>query len=170
MRIKEFAAIIIILIALNSCSVTNIKDKVGVVDLSPKSNEDYIVELGNQTLLDKDYYSNYKNFNFIHTTEGVDREKIIGIVRTINPDYFNGISELEVIYSNPEARLDDKGGWYYSDNNKITIYDYNYSSGLLYGMILHELKHHYCWLKFKDLSHDKCFLDTPIDKEYGQIK
>lgn len=52
--------------------------------------------------------------------------------------------------------------------NRSNCYSYFYS-------LLHELKHHYCYLnKYywnnTNQSHQGCFLDTPIDKKFGYIE
>ena len=116
------------------------------------------------------FKGDYNNFDFIYTY-GVDKERIINIISSITPKYFDGISELEVIYSNSESIR----GWYYPDNAKITIYDFNYGDSFIRRNILHELKHHYCWTKGYtwntiEESHQGCFLHTPIDDEFGFVK
>ena len=151
-------------------------------------------EVNNVNISQYNYKGDYDNFDFIYTY-GVDKERIINIVSTINPKYFEGVSELEVIYSNKQTTLDNVYGWYYSDNAKITIYDFNYSDNYIKRNILHELKHNFCLIKERDsfnrcltansyisndfdntelwyyCYHDEgCFLNTPIDEEYGFIK
>ena len=140
---------------------------------------------------------NYEDYDFIHTY-GVEKERIINIISTINPKYFEGVNVLEVI--NSKCRLDGCGGridcYYYSDIVKIKCRIDFESDEWIKRNILHELKHHYCLNQEREnfdsclkenpnkiitdgfdnsrlwdyCYHDEgCFLDTPIDQEYGFI-
>ena len=139
------------------------------------------------------FRGDYDNFDFIHTY-GVDKERVISIVSTINSAYFKGINDLEVIHG--KFRLNNEADcYYYSDNAKIRCRIDFESDEWLKRKILHELKHHYCLTKEREsfsycikenagmtdgfnntklwdyCYHDEgCFLDTPIDKEYGFIR
>lgn len=118
-----------------------------------------------------DFREAYEDFNILRTY-GVEKEKMMGIIYKINPIYFDKLNEIEVIYSNRDALNSNIGGWYYVDSRKITIYYYNEGDEFVKHIILHELKHHYCNIKNgnAEINHQGCFLDTPIDKEYGYIK
>ena len=118
---------------------------------------------------------NYSNFylskpNFIYTA-GVPIERIINILKPINPEYFEGVSRIEFINTN-KFISSSKDGWYYADIRSIRIFvDYE-SDEFLRRVVMHESKHHYCYQKSGNPEplHLGCFLDTPIDKEYGFIK
>lgn len=137
---------------------------------------------------------NYSNYDFIRTHD-YSKEKIIEIVKTINPIYFEGVKELEVIHTNKQATQYPEDGWYYSDNNHIRIMEWGQSEASIKRTILHELKHHYCLTKERqdfddcikinsgmsdgfdnaklwDYCYHKtgCFLNTPIDEEYRFIR
>lgn len=111
---------------------------------------------------------NYSNYDFI-TTYGYSKEKIIEIVKTINPVYFEGVRELEVIHTNKQVTKYPEDGWYFTSNNKIQIMEFGQSEDYIKRMILHELKHHFCYINHGEISHTDCFLSTPIDDEYGFI-
>lgn len=165
---------ILILLLLASCTPQKIssgtKDKMLLPDISKATPSSILKEAinisENITLLNADYA--YDNFDFIKAY-GINKERIIKIVTAINPKYFKGINEMEVIHSKKQDARRQADGWYYLDSSKITIYTYDESDGYIAGIILHELKHHYCWVNQQDLSHNKCFLDTPLDKEYGGL-
>ena len=126
---------------------------------------------------------------------GVNESYAIGIIEDINPKYLDGINILEFRHGNPSYRSYD--GVYYSDSRKIVVYVYDTEWKSYYRrVVLHELKHHYCLTKERNLfnncikskpiaadgfTHNSelwdycyheqgCFLNTPIDKEYGFIK
>lgn len=125
--------------------------------------------------------------NFIYTA-GVPIDRIINILKPINPEYFEGVERIEFIKTN-KFWSNSKDGWYYSDSRSIRIFvDYE-SDEFLTRVALHELKHNYCLTKERDsfnkcieknldnseswdyCYHDEgCFLNTPIDKEYGFIQ
>ena len=113
---------------------------------------------------------NYSNFylsksNFIYTA-GVPLERIINILKPINPIYFEGIARIEFVKTN-KFISNSRDGWYYSDSKSIRIFvDYE-SDEFLRRVVLHELKHHYCYTNFNnvEINHQGCFLNTPIDKE-----
>ena len=128
----------------------------------------------------------YKNnFNKIQTY-GINKTRIKTIISGMNPEYFNDLNLLEVIYSNSQATKSNINGMYYSDNKQITLWVYDESDNYIRYLILHELKHHYCLTKERDdfdrclklnnqmwdycYHNEGCFLNTPIDKEYGIIK
>lgn len=117
------------------------------------------------------YTYKYDNFDFV-SVYGVDKQRMTNIITTINPKYFDRIQNIRFIYSNKDA-MSNSGTQIQSNynqyTNKITIYVYDELDHIIKIMILHELKHHYCWQTANDISHDKCFLNTPIDKEYGFI-
>ena len=116
-------------------------------------------------------FATYINdFNSIQTTDGISIVRIKAIVSDLKLEYFKGLNVLQIVYSNPETRLNQANGMYYTGHAQITLWIYNESDGYIRYLLLHELKHHYCWQFDKSYSHDGCFLDTPIDKEYGFIK
>ena len=145
-------------------------------------------------LVQKNYSSFYlSKSNFIYTA-GVPIEKIINILKPINPEYFEGVTEIDFIKTN-KFISNSKDGWYYYDSKSIKIFvDYE-SNEFLTRTILHELKHHYCLTKEMDsfekclkensnmtygfdnvelwdyCYHDEgCFLNTSIDEEYGFVQ
>lgn len=142
----------------------------------------------------KDYSSFYlSKSNFIYTA-GVPIEKIISILKPINPEYFKGITRIEFVKIN-KFISNSKDGWYYSDNRSIRIFVDNEGDEFLTRNVLHEIKHYYCLTKERDsfnrcleannqmsdgFDNEKlfnycyhkegCFLNTPIDEEYGFIR
>lgn len=118
-------------------------------------------------------YTDYNNdFNSIQTTDGINIVRIKSIVNEINPEYFKGLNLLQAVYSNPDSRLNPADGMYYYDSKGIALWIYDESDGYIRYLLLHELKHHYCWniMNENTDTHQGCFLDTPIDREYGFIK
>ena len=116
-----------------------------------------------------DYSQYYHNLNILRAY-GVDKERISKIIYSINPQYFEGIKGIDVINSKQELR--QKNGVYYPDSQKIVLYiDWESDEWLKMNM-LHELKHHYCYMTTSnaEYNHTGCFLNTPIDKEYGFIQ
>lgn len=128
------------------------------------------------------YKDNYDNMNlrFIHF-RGVDETKIMRIIYTINPKYFQDLISIDFVKTK-FSDLQQAGT--YNENAEYTptanggiikVYLENEDNVLTIHNLLHELKHHYCWTngyKWTTIaeSHQGCFLNTPIDKEYGFIK
>lgn len=103
----------------------------------------------------------YQVFNF-----GTNKTMSNNIINSIDPTYFKDIKRISFIKSS--------NGWYrqgfYVPPGLIDVYVIpNTSEEYTRSKLLHELKHHYCWKTEKSLSHTGCFLNTPIDKEYGKI-
>lgn len=125
--------------------------------------------------INRDYRNYYQNFTILYTY-GVDKQRMMNIIYTINPTYFKNLREFEVIYSNKDAlRIGgtyNGNGKYFPDNYKISLYVYDESDNYVKNLLLHELKHHWCWINKQEVNfdHQGCFLDTPIDEEYGYIK
>ena len=164
---------LILTLFLISCSSMDIPQRSVSESLHPQD-VDVLVsavagDIYNKSANLKQTISYNNSFNNIYVY-GVDRQRIKSLINGINPDYFAGLNQIEVIHSKKQDALRAADGWYYPDNAKIAIYIYDESDGWVLGLLLHELKHHYCWNKEKDLGHDKCFLDTPIDKEYGIVR
>ena len=108
-------------------------------------------------------------------TYGVEKIRIQKIVNTINTKYFTGLNEISVIYSNPNINIDNKRAIYIPDSQSMTLWIYDEGNEYVRYLLLHELKHHYCYTHNQSWStveeaHQKCFLSTPIDIEYGFIK
>ena len=123
-----------------------------------------------QNDLGKYHFSNYDKIFF--RFHGVDRGRMLLIVTSIHPKYFEGVKIVEFVYSNPKFRSSFANGWYYPDSRKITLYVYDESDGFVHRNLLHELKHHYCYINIgnAEINHESCFLNTPIDQEYNFIQ
>jgi hypothetical protein len=108
----------------------------------------------------------YPKFNIL--LYGVDKDYAESIVYSINPEYYEGLREIKIIYSKQHMLPGE--GYYYQDSYSIMLYDVPRYDFLKYNL-LHELKHHYCWYVKRQSSadHQGCFLNTPIDEEYGEI-
>ena len=108
----------------------------------------------------------------IIVNHGVNQTKINIVLNSINQSYINDLQSIEFVYSNPKYRTMD--GFYTPYN--IVLYDYNYPVSRLSTNLKHEAKHHYCmkqdggYVSVDAMKHIGCFLNTPIDKEYGFIK
>ena len=99
-------------------------------------------------------------------TYGVDNERVLNITSTINPKHFEGVSQLQIIYSKSKFLTADC--WYYT-NKKITCYIDWQSDEWLKRNILHEISHHKCFIKegymsIDNINHIGCFQD-----EYPKI-
>jgi len=117
----------------------------------------------------KEIIFEYTDFNFIYAY-GVDKQRVTNIVYTIQPIYFKDLKELEIIYSNKDVLSNSKDGLY--TPYKITLYVYQEGDRWIKQTLLHELKHHSCFLKegyisADNIQHQGCFLN---DEEYGSIK
>ena len=123
---------------------------------------------------------------------GIDKTRIQTILKDMNPKHFEKLGLIQFIYSNRQVTKSEINGMYYPDNKQITLWIQNESDGYVRYLVLHELKHHYCLTNEKEnfdrcikenklnifdnaklfdyCYHKGCFLDTPIDKEYGYLK
>lgn len=137
--------------------------------------------------INADYKDYYKNFDILHVY-GVNKQRILNIIYTINPKYFEKLNDMSFVYSN--KNVIKSAGTYNHDGFyaplTIQIYVYNETDAQINYIILHELKHHWCYMNkngeinnglgFYNVNgksyytHGGCFLDTPLDKEYGFIK
>lgn len=121
-----------------------------------------------------DYSSFYTN-NVIIILQGIDNTRMLNILSPINPSYFNGVKSITFIYSNPDANYGNVGAFYNSNDKSIIVYVYKFSDYFYTREVLHELKHHYCfinnhtWANVEE-SHQGCFLHTPLDDEFGFVK
>lgn len=174
MRKAILITLILAIIFVNSCYKTSINPP--ALQESPRIVEhiDIIQEERIESppiLIQKDYSSFYlSKSNFIYTA-GVPIERIIIILKFINPKYFEGVAKIEFIKTN-KIWSNSKDGWYYSGSRSIRIFDGDESDEFLTRVVLHELKHHWCYINFNnvEINHQGCFLNTPIDNEYGIIK
>lgn len=128
------------------------------------------------------FKGDFKDISFIHFYGDVDKEKIMNLIYSINYSYFEGVTSLDIIKTKfnilqnagvytenalyiPIDKSRGQIRWYIeNEDNQITKHD-----------ILHELKHHYCWINGDrwnsiEEAHQGCFLNTPIDKEYNSNK
>lgn len=116
----------------------------------------------------RDYSSYYQHPNFKISTYGVDSQRIINILSSINPIFFNDISEIKFVYSNKDELMKsgthDKNGFYVYDSKSIEIYAFDEGDEYIRSIIIHELTHHYCWniKNEKTDNHPGCFLTAPI--------
>lgn len=122
-------------------------------------------------------------YPFIISNEGTNHTKAKQLVYSIPEKYFKDV-EINFIYSNPDYR--NVVGVYYPYSKSIIIYYYKTDTAEKIKLILlHELKHHYCWINQMEINygfgwqwidgqpywtHSGCFLNTPIDEEYGFVK
>jgi len=177
---------------VNNTSLNLESQKVAQNQYNNKIKQSDNLTIEDKNLIKKTIY-NYSNYKFIYTY-GIDKERIITIVSTINPVYFEGVSMIEFVKTN-KFWSNSKDGWYYPDSKSIRIFvDYE-GDEFIERIILHELSHAHCFTKERE-SFDKClkenskmtdgfdnaklwdycyhdegcFLNTPIDKEYGFIK
>ena len=116
----------------------------------------------------------YPTFNFLKVSN-FDRQRAINILKTIDYSYIIGLNEIYFIHSNKNVINNNEDGLYNQYTKSIEIYEDGESDEYLKRILLHELKHHYCVQKgysFETIeeSHQGCFLNTPIDREYGFIK
>lgn len=90
------------------------------------------------------------------------------VLSSINKSYFKGVDEIRY-YSMRFGEWFNWRGLFIPYSNIIMMHT---DGGIHHGTLLHELKHNWCWNNKQEinLNHQGCFLDTPIDKEYGQIK
>lgn len=158
--------VILVLLVLGGLWIINTQQNVAQ-DFA--SNSGFVVSLDTANM--KNYvYSNYtflKTYNF-------DRARAINIINKINPTYLYGIKEIRIMHSNRNVRGTLIQAMYYPYAKLAVVYEYGEGDGWIMNNILHELKHNYCFAqgqrwKNNEESHQGCFLDTPIDKEYGFI-
>ena len=167
--LKIFAVFILFALFLTSCSggLKPISSAAVIGSAAPNvaataAAEDIISE--EKAALQANLYSN--NFDKIEVY-GIDEERIKSIIAGINPKYFEELKLLQMIHSNRQATGSDVNGMYYPDSKQITLWLFDESDGYIRYLLLHELKHHHC---NPDITHSNCFLNTPIDEEYGFIK
>ena len=100
---------------------------------------------------------------------GVPQE-IIDNSMSINCQYFENIQLIEW-YNTSKWELQTNHGYEIFQSNNIKIYWRDDSHINYQKLMLHELKHAWCWNNQHEMTttHKGCFLDTPIDKEYGFI-
>lgn len=82
-----------------------------------------------------------------------NKEEIIEAVHSIPQNYLEGIYAIEIV----DMPLYYEG--LYIVGGKIRL---NVKSGFNQQILLHELKHHYCWQKEKYLGHEGCFKEPPL--------
>jgi hypothetical protein len=102
---------------------------------------------------------------------GVDKGRVEKVISSIDVKYFTGVKKISFFPKSPKSLSRTDG--FYSPGGYITLYDSGYPNiQILRNVLLHELKHHYCYTKSKNLDpvHTGCFLSTPIDKQYGYIR
>lgn len=116
-------------------------------------------------------YSLDKLFSLKLELIGVNESYAINLLESINPEYFEGLNKITFMYSHPDYR--EVNGWYYTDSKEIMIYMYDWEWRDYYKRtVIHEIKHHWCNINTGngEITHMGCFLNTPIDQEYGYIK
>lgn len=149
-----------------------------IPSISIKSNPP---ELNIPLLIDNDVDVNKLNEFFIYDTKieityknnMIIKEKkyMLKYVKDLNLDSTYGLKYVRFTNS-PWGNCGDyllDGGFYINLGNKECEFGWKRNKSQIF---LHELKHHYCWFERKEvtINHQGCFLDTPIDKEYGIIK
>ena len=172
MKYLMFAMISLVLLLSGCSSVNQPHQNANIPAAAPISNYNHNNDLiTNPQIISQqtDYSQYYHNLNILRVY-GVDRERIAKIIYSINPQYFEGISAIDAINSKQELR--QRNGVYYPDSQKITLYIEWESDEWLKYNLLHELKHHYCYITTSnaEYNHTGCFLNTPIDREYGFIQ
>lgn len=117
------------------------------------------------------YSSQYIASGIVEGIE-VDAALIYNAFSDVNFEYAKGLTKIRVMRSNPEHRMATSNGLYYADTNEILIYHWDEGEEWVRHIALHEMKHHWCWYNRQEQTqnHQGCFLDTPIDREYGFIK
>ena len=171
---KNIAVIVVLITAwtITACSYIITKEN-NLVDFGITSkviNDVNVIEDVISEESDAQQFLVYHNEFNRTKTYGINEARVKSIISEMNPAYFEGLNLLQIVHSNRQATKSNINGMYYPSNAQITLWVKDESDGYIRYLLYHELKHHYCWINQKDLSHQGCFLDTPIDREIGFIK
>ena len=109
----------------------------------------------------------YSQINYFSASQEEIRQSEQALY-SINQSYFEGVNEIRY-YTMRFGEWYNWRGLFIPYSNIIFIHT---DGGIHHNILLHELKHHWCWINKQEinLDHQGCFLNTPIDKEYGFIK
>lgn len=83
----------------------------------------------------------------------IPKDEIIKAISSIDQIYLEGIHTIEIV----DIPLSYEGA--YILGGKIRL---NVRNGFKKSVLLHELKHHYCWRKEKYIGHEGCFKEPPL--------
>lgn len=83
----------------------------------------------------------------------IPKDEIIKAISSVDSSYLEGIHTIEIV----DMPLSYDG--LYVLGGKIRL---NVANGFRREVLLHELKHHYCWKKEKYLGHEGCFKKPPL--------
>ena len=198
MRFKVNFGLCLIIIFLTSCTTQNISPATVYVKEIPKNDIPggaYIFEPPKQTAVpinntQPSFKGDYKDISFIHFIGFNEsrKQEILNGFYELNSSYFQNLHELEFIYSNKEQNKIGGGAWETAGlytPYKIQIWVFDEPVSQIKYWLLHDVKHEYCWTNYQVINekmgwqlvngqtywtHDGCFLNTPIDKEYGFVE
>lgn len=83
----------------------------------------------------------------------IPKDEIIKAISSVDQSYLEGIHTIEIV--DIPLSYDSL----YILGGKIRL---NVKDSLREEVLLHELKHHYCWKKEKYLGHEGCFKEPPL--------
>lgn len=83
----------------------------------------------------------------------IPKDEIIEAIKSVDQSYLEGIHTIEIV----DMFLDYDG--LYILGGRIRL---NVKGGFRKEVLLHELKHHFCWKKENYLGHEGCFKEPPL--------
>lgn len=107
---------------------------------------------------------------------GVPQE-VVEEAMSINCEYFDGVKEIDWIKTKFDFTSNKfEAGFYIYDSGQIRMkYDpdaagmWQAQYPMMKYTLIHELEHNWCWVNQHEVtsSHQGCFLDNPVRKQYG---